>query len=183
MSMAIHHNLGQRMWRAAVLDTNDYEEVEADPRATGQALLVVVLAAIANAIGLALGGNIGGGILTGVVSAIVGWVVWSLVAYAIGTGLFHGTATPGELLRTLGFAQSPRILDLFSFIPILGGLIRVVVFFWLLVAGIVAIRQALDFSTGRAVATAIVGWLLMVIIDVVLALVTHSFAGLGGMIQ
>jgi hypothetical protein len=57
------------------------------------------------------------------------------------------------------------------------------VFFWLLVAGIVAIRQALDFSTGRAIATAIVGWICMVVIDVVLALVTHSFAGLGGMLH
>jgi hypothetical protein len=183
MAMTIHHGLGERMWRAAILDTNDYEEVEADRNATPQALLVVVIAAIANIIGLVIGGGGEGGVLTGLVSAVVGWVVWSLVAYAIGTGLFGGTATPGELLRTLGFAQSPRILNLFSFIPIVGGIIRLVVFFWLLVAGIVAIRQALDFSTGRAIATAIVGWICMVVIDVVLALVTHSFAGLGGMLH
>jgi hypothetical protein len=30
---------------------------------------------------------------------------------------------------------------------------------WMLVAGIIAIRQALDFSTGRAILTAIIGWI------------------------
>lgn len=183
MAMTIHHGLGERMWRAAILDTKDYDEVVADPRATVQALLVVVIAAIANAIGLLLGGGGAGGVLTGVVSAIIGWVVWSFVAWAIGTWIFHGTATPGDLLRALGFAQSPRVLNLFSFIPILGGIIRLIVFFWLLVAGVVAIREGLKFSTGQAVATAIVGWVCMVVIDVVLALVTHSFAGLGGMLH
>lgn len=183
MAIPFHHNLGDRMRRAAALDPNMYEELEADQRATGQALLVVVIVAIANVIGLVLGGGGGGGVLTGVVSAVVGWVVWSFVAYAVGTWFFRGTATPGELLRTLGFAQSPRLLDILAFIPIIGGLIRLVVFFWLLVASVIAIRQALDFSTGRAVATAIVGWLCMVVIDVVLSLTTHAFAGLGGMLH
>jgi hypothetical protein len=181
MAIPFHHSLGDRMRRAAALDPNMYEELEADQRATGQALLVVVIVAIANIIGLVLGGGGAGGVLTGVVAAIIGWLVWSLVAYAIGTWIFGGTATPGELLRTIGFAQSPRLLDILAFIPIVGGVIRLIVFFWLLVAGIIAIRQALDFSTGRAVATAIVGWLCMVVIDVVLSIVTHSFAGLGAM--
>lgn len=169
------------MRRAAMLDISLYEGVEADQRATGQALAVVIIVAIANAIGLVLGGGGGGGILTAAVSAVLGWIVWSFVTYAVGTWLFHGTATPGELLRTIGFAQTPRIFDILAFIPIVGGLIRLAVFIWLLITGIVAIRQALDFSTGRAVATGIIGWLCMVVIDVVLSIVTHAFAGLGGM--
>jgi hypothetical protein len=75
-----------------------------------------------------------------------------------------GTATWGELLRTIGFAQSPGVLMIFGIIPILGGLVRVVVAVWLLIAGIIAIRQALDCSTGKAVVTALLGWIAMVML-------------------
>jgi hypothetical protein len=84
------------------------------------------------------------------------------VTYLIGDKLLGGTATWGELLRTIGFAQSPGVLMIFGIIPILGGLVRAVVALWLLAAGIVAIRQALDFSTGKAILTAILGWVAMV---------------------
>jgi len=80
----------------------------------------------------------------------------------IGGKLLGGTATWGELLRTIGFAQSPGVLMIFGIIPILGGLVRVVVAVWLLFTGIVAIRQALDFSTGKAILTAFLGWVAMV---------------------
>ncbi len=55
------------------------------------------------------------------------------------------------------------MLVILAFLPILGGLIRVVVAIWMLIAGIIAIRQALDFSTGKAVATALLGWLAIAI--------------------
>lgn len=182
MAITGQSNLVDRAIRALTLNPTLYEEVEADQSATTQALIVVIIVAIANAAGLLIGHGGPGGILTGVVSALVGWVVWSYVTYWIGTKLFDGVATPGELLRTLGFAQTPRIFNILAFIPIVGGLIRLVVFFWLLVAGVIAIRQALDFSTGKAIATAIVGWLCMVAIDVILALLTHAFAGLGSLL-
>ena len=40
---------------------------------------------------------------------------------------------------------------------------RVAVSIWLLIAGIIAIRQALDVTTGKAVLTAVIGWLLAII--------------------
>jgi len=86
------------------------------------------------------------------------------VTYVIGAKLLGGVATWGELLRTIGFAQSPGVLMIFGIIPILGGIVRVVVLIWLLIAGIIAIRQALDFSTGKAVVTALLGWLAMVML-------------------
>lgn len=179
MASPAQSSLVDRMIRAVTLKPALYEEVEADQGATTQALIVVIIVAIANAAGLLIGHGGAGGILTGVVSALVGWVVWSYVTYFIGTRLFDGVATPGEMLRTLGFAQTPRIFNLLAFIPIVGGIIRLIVFFWLLAAGVIAIRQALDFTTGRAVATAIIGWLCMVVIDVVLSIITGAFAGLG----
>jgi hypothetical protein len=37
---------------------------------------------------------------------VLGWLLWSAVTYLIGGKLLGGTATWGELLRTIRFAQS-----------------------------------------------------------------------------
>jgi hypothetical protein len=146
---------------AALLDVSVYEEVEADQTATTQAAIVVAIVAVAQAIGAA--GEGGRGIIGGLLAAVVGWLLWAGITYLIGDKVLGGTATWGELLRTIGFAQSPGVFYLLAIIPILGGLVRIAVSIWVLVAGIVAIRQALDFSTGKAVLTAVLGWLAVAI--------------------
>jgi len=151
-----------RMRGAALLDIATYEEVEHDTEATGQAAVVVIIVAVCSAIGAVWRG--GPSIIMAPVTAILGWLLWSAVAYIIGDKLLGGTATWGELLRTVGFAQSAGVLMIFGIVPILGGIVRVVVGLWLLVAGIVALRQALDFSTGKAIVTAFLGWLAMVLL-------------------
>lgn len=154
-------SLTERMQGAARLDVHTYEEVEADTGATGQAATVVVIVAIASAIGGAGDGAVG--IIGGMVAALLGWLIWAGITYLIGDKLLGGTATWGELLRTLGFAQAPGVLNVLGFIPLVGTLVKVVVAFWILVAGVVAIRQALDFGTGRALVTALLGWLALAI--------------------
>lgn len=156
-----HRSLVDRAIGAARLDIPTYEEVEADRNATGQAAIVVAVAAVCSAIG-----NIGegtGGMIGGLIAALIGWLVWSGVTYLIGTMLFGGTADWGELLRTIGFAHAPGVFYILGIIPFLGGLVKLAVLIWTLVAGIIAIRQALDVSTGKAVLTAIVGWLALII--------------------
>jgi hypothetical protein len=155
-------SLTDRMLGAAMLDIGTYEEVEADSTATGQAAIVVGIVAVASAIGSV--GHGGRGVFGALIGAFVGWLIWSGVTYLIGDKLLGGTATWGELLRTLGFAQSPGVLMVLAFIPILGWFVRLGVGIWLLIAGVIAIRQALDFSTGRAIATALLGWLCMMIL-------------------
>lgn len=162
MTEYARRSIADRMRGAAMLDVATYEEVEHDADATGQAAVVVVIVAVCTAIGAIWRG--GPSIIMGPVSAILGWLLWSAVTYLIGDKLLGGTATWGELLRTIGFAQSPGVLMIFGIIPILGGLVRAVVAIWLLIAGVVAIRQALDFSTGKAILTAILGWLAMVML-------------------
>ena len=139
-----------------MLDVATYEEVEHDEKATGQAAIVVIIVAVCSAIGAVWRG--GPSIIIAPVSAILGWLLWAAVTYVIGDKLLGGTATWGELLRTLGFAQAPGVFMIFGIIPLLGGIVRIAVALWLLVAGVIAIRQALDFSTGKAVVTAILGW-------------------------
>src|SRR2546423_6184803 len=135
-------SLTDRMVRAARLETSLYNEVEADLSATNQALTVVVVTALAGGIGAALGQafagrptGVVGGLMGGIIAELVGWLVWSYVMYLVGTRVFHGTATYGELLRTLGFANSPGVLLVLRFIPLLGGLIALIVGIWRIVAG------------------------------------------------
>jgi hypothetical protein len=77
--------------------------------------------------------------------------------YVIGTQLFGATATWGEVLRTMGFASSPSILLILAVLPFFGSIIQVVVGFWALAAAVIAIRQALDVSTLKAILTGILG--------------------------
>lgn len=169
-------SLIDRMTRAARLDSRLYEEVEADETALPQALLVVVIANICLGIGSALGVLLVPGVVVSglvflwallwwVFGGIIGWLIWSLIVYGIGVIIFKGPETEtdyGELLRTIGFSASPGVIGILSLIPFVGWLIRLGVWIWMLVAMVLAVRQALDFSTGRAIGTVIVGFLIMV---------------------
>ena len=167
--------LVNRMIRAAMLDTSLYEEVEHDSSATSQAMQVVLIVALASGIGSALWKLLTlnpidavTGLVGGILAAVLGWLAWALVTYIIGAKVFGGTATYGEMLRTLGFAQSPNVLLIFTGIlggvPLFGGLLRLALLIWVLLAGLIAIRQALDVGTGKAVLTAVFGWIVMAII-------------------
>ena len=171
MEMGRKSSLIERMLGAARLDIDTYEEVEHDTTATSQAATVVAIVAVAAAIGGSGSGS--GGLIAGLIGAFAGWLIWSGVTYLIGTRLFEGKATWGELLRTLGFAQSPGVLYVLGIVPLLGGLVRLAVWIWLLVAGIIAIRQALDVDTGKAILTALIGWG----VYVVFAIIVGVFVG------
>ena len=162
----------ERMIGAATLNVATYEEVEHDRTATGQAAGVVLLVAIAGAIGSSGAGLIG--ILGAVLGAFVGWYIWSAITLFVGTGLFKGTADMGEMLRTIGFAQAPGVLYVLGIVPFFGGWVQFAVWLWMLVCAVVAIRQALDFTTGKALSTALIGWIVYVIIRGLLALLTFG---------
>ncbi len=161
----------ERMIGAARLDVRTYEEVEADPGATGQAMAVVILSSIAAGIGAGRGGFTS--LMIVMVASLIGWFLWALLTFFIGTRILPEPETRsniGELLRTIGFSSSPGILRLLGFIPFAGWLITLVVFFWMLATMVVAVRQALDYkSTGRALAVCLIGWLIYIIVMAVLA--------------
>jgi hypothetical protein len=144
----------QRAIGAARLEIPVYEEIEADSTATSQALMIVVLSSLAAGIGLS-SGIYHGPVLHRVMLALLLWVFWAVSTYIVGVYLLpepQTRTTVGELLRTIGFAASPGILRIVGVVPIVGGVIYVVSTVWMLVAMVIAIRQALDYgSTGRAV--------------------------------
>ena len=152
----------RRMMGAAKLDTAIYEEVEADTSATRSALTVVALVALATGIGtFGSGGPVG--LVVGIAAGIGLWALWAWITYFVGTTLLKTAETNadwGQLARTLGFAQSPGVIKVLGFIPVLGPLVFAIASIWQLVAMVIAIRQALDYSsTWRAVGVAVVGFI------------------------
>lgn len=168
-----------RIIRAAKLDVKLYEEVEADKGALGQATWVVILSSIAAGIGSVKIGGVGG-ILIGTITALIGWYVWAFLTYFIGTKLLPEPRTKadyGELLRTIGFSSSPGLIRILGIIPGLQWIIFTIASIWMLIAMVIAVRQALDYtSTLRAVGVCIIGWIVQILI---IALFLSAFGGFG----
>jgi len=162
----------QRVIRALKLEASLFEEVEADRSATTQAIGVVLLSGIAAGIGSS-GRGLAGGILLLTAASVLAWVVWAVFTYVIGTKLLPGARTEadvGQLLRTVGFSSAPGLIQVLGVIPVLAGAVFFVASVWMLVAMVIAVRQALDYeSTARAVGVCLIGWSLqMVLLGVLL---------------
>ena len=172
-------SLTDRMMRAAKLDVALYEEVEADKEALGQALTVVILSSLASGFGAM--GTIGlKGLIFGTIAALVSWFIWAYLTYAIGTKLLPEPQTKadiGELLRTIGFSSSPGVLRVLAIIPMLGNFINLICGIWMLVAMVIAVRQAFDYKcTWRAFAVCFIGFIVQIFI---LAIFFKLFGGKG----
>ncbi len=166
-----------RMIHAAKLDVHLYEEVEADKGAMPQAMGIVVLSSIAAGVGSV--GTIGiGGILFGTLASLGGWYIWAYLTYLIGTKLLPEPQTEadlGQLLRTTGFSSSPGLIRILGIIPGVGTVVFAVASIWMLVAMVIAVRQALDYtSTLRAAGVCAIGWIIQFLIMALL------FSLLGG---
>lgn len=165
------------MIHAAKLDVHLYEEVETDKGAMPQAMGVVVLSSIAAGVGSV--GSVGiGGILFGTLASLGGWYIWAYLTYLIGTKVLPEPQTEadlGQLLRTTGFSSSPGLIRILGIIPGVGTVIFAVASIWMLVAMVIAVRQALDYtSTLRAVGVCAIGWVIQTVILMLL------FSLLGG---
>ena len=169
-------DIQDRMLRAAKLDIALYEEVEHDEGALGQATTVVVLSAVAAGIGsLGIGGL--SGLVSGTLAALLGWYVWAFLTYYIGTRLLpepQTRADHGELLRTIGFSSAPGLIRVAGIIPGLGEIVFMVAGVWMLVAMVIAVRQALDYtSTWRAIAVCAIGW----VVQALMLGLVYAFVG------
>ena len=159
-----------RIIRACKLDVSLYEEVEADTSATFQAALVVVLSSLAAGVGaLHLGAS---NFIMAPLLSLVSWYIWAYIIYFIGAKLFPEPSTKadhGELLRTIGFSSAPGLIRVFGFTPELMSITFIGSGIWMLVAMIIAVRQALDYqSTWRAIGVVVIGFLIQAIFLVML---------------
>lgn len=154
-----------RIIRAAKLESRLYEEIATDEDAPSQALVVVLLSSLAASIGASTHAGVGGMVMGGLV-ALLAWYIWTLLTYILGVKLFpisQTSASHRELWRTLGFASAPGVLRVFGAIPGFTGIVFLVAAVWMLIAAVIAVRQALDYtSTVRAAGVCIPGWLVHV---------------------
>ena len=179
-----------RMARAAALDANLYNELEPGGASTiRQALVVALLAALATVLGAGLAGVFRWAgawslliLLIGLLGLVLGWLAWSLAVHAIGTGLSRGEGlrtSRRATLRALGFATSPGLLGLLLFVPVLGGVLWLTAFAWTLAGGVVAARQVLRLTTGRALLACLSGLIVCLLLGLIV-LVPSSACLLGG---
>ncbi len=158
----------QRMLGAAMFNAQTYEEIEADQTALGQALGVVILVTVCGAIGGLVSDILSGasalgiilGLCFGLAFGIVRWALWVTVILMVGGSLLRTSNTQiswSEMGRVLGFAYTPGVLSIFSWVPGVGLLIAIVAFFWTIAAAIMGVRQAMDFEgTGRAILVVVI---------------------------
>jgi hypothetical protein len=175
-------NFKDRLVRAAKLDAGVYEEVENDKAAMGQAVTVVALSSVAAGIGSGFTAGFAG-IIAGVIVSLLAWSVWAYLTYIIGTKLLPQPQTHadiGQLLRTTGFSSSPGLIRILGVFPGLTGPVFLVAAIWMLVAMVIAVRQALDYSsTLRAAGVCLIGWFVQsIILAVFLALAGPPQAGI-----
>jgi hypothetical protein len=165
-----------RLLRCAILHADTYEEVEADRSSLAQAAVIVLVAAGSSAAGAWLetwswhppyADRLGLGLelAARALEPLVFWVGGAAFAYMVGSSFFRGPETEtdyAEVLRTTGFAFGPGIGSFLAWLPPaqLGVAVMWGFRLWILLAVMIAVRQALDFTTGRAVGTVLVGWVL-----------------------
>ena len=167
------------LWRltgALMLRPAAYEDVEHDHGATMQAALVVALSSLAAGIGafnLQHGNALRLAVV--VVLAFVLWAAWAMLTYQIGMWALptpQTEATFGQLLRTIGFATAPGMFRVAALIPGRATAAFAVTSVWMLLAMIVAVRQALDYtSTWRAIGVCVLGWGLTIAMAIAIGIV------------
>lgn len=164
-------SLGQRMVGAMQADVKTFQEIEADPTAIGQAVTVIVIAGVASLIGNIFRIGLMGGIMSLVIALLL-YALWALLVVLIGTKVMPEPTTKAdfnEAFRVIGFTASPGVFNVLAIVPVLGPVIAFVISIWMLVIGVIAVREVLDYSnTGRAI---IVCLLAMVVCWIVMALV------------
>ena len=174
----MRRTFAERVVGALKLDASVYEEVEHDLDSMGQAAAVIAIAAVAQGLG-ALGQAGIGGLLSAIVGGFLGWAVSAAVIWLIGVQLMGYTSDYPELLRTLGFASVPQFLMVLGLLPLgpLRGVLTFAVFVLLVISYVVAVRQALDVDTGRAVLVCFLAVLAQVAVVALLVFLAMGMVG------
>jgi hypothetical protein len=162
------------------LDASVFREVAEDQNALTEAAIIVVVVTFLSSIGTAIGaliGDVGFGsaivsfFVNWIVAVLIGWIGWALLTYFIGTALFQGRTDIPEMMRVLGYASAPRLLGILGIIPCLGWIAALIGAILALIAGVIAIREAMEFDTGKAVITVLISWVISFVITFAIGLV------------
>jgi hypothetical protein len=165
----------ERIMRIFQLDFSVFREIESDRNATVEAAIVVAITTFISAIASGIGADHPvASFVQSVINGFVGWVVWSAVTYFVGKSMFSGGGTLAQMLRVLGYANAPRILSILTVIPCIGWLGALIGWILSIVAGIMAIKEALDVELSTAIAVVIIGVIAMVVFWVIVGVIVGS---------
>ncbi len=169
----------KRISRALRLEPAFYREAADNPQYTTEAVVIAIVAGVIGAGGYYF--NNPNGLVAFILQAanniVIGWLVWALIAYFIGTRNYRGRSTYVEVLRVLGYACAPRVLELLAFIPCAGMGFTFLAWLLSIAAGVYAIRESMEFSMNKASTSAFVGILLYVAVAVYIGSI-YSTGGL-----
>jgi hypothetical protein len=152
----------KRIWDAILLKSSLYQKVAADNGYTLEATIIVVSISLLSSSNSLV--NTSHPLTISFVaqvanSIIFAWLIWSFIAYKVGM-LLGGHGEMGGMLRSMGYASSPRLLAFFGFVPCIS--IFAILAAWLLsiCAAFIAIRETMGLSNKKAILVCILGLLI-----------------------
>lgn len=176
-----------RVLRVFRLDASVFREVAEDQGAMSQAAIIVIIVTLLSALGGAIGliiGKAGAGaavlnfFVSWIIGILIGWIGWAILTYFVGTLLFQGKTDIPEMMRVLGYASAPRLLGILGIIPCLRWIAALAGAIWALIAGVIAIREAMEFDTTKAVVTVLISWVIAFVITFAVGVVVGGGAAL-----
>ena len=155
----------ERMVRVIRLDWPVFREIAKDRNAMKEAAIIVAIVTFLSAVGIGLANqSFASFIVDWLIAILVGWIGWAVITYLVSTVIFKSETDIPEMMRVLGYASAPHLLGLFSFIPCVGWLFPIAGGILALVAGVLAVREAMDTDTGNAIVTVVISWLIAIAI-------------------
>ena len=155
----------ERIVRAIRLDWTVFREIAQDPKAMQESAIIVAIVTFLSAVGIGLAKqSFGSFIVDWLVAILVGWIGWAVLTYLVGTAIFKSDTNIPEMMRVLGYANAPYLLGLLGFVPCVGWLFPFVGGILALVAGVLAVREAMDLDTGNAIVTVVISWVIAIAI-------------------
>ena len=161
-----------RIMRAIRLDRTLFRQVADNPEYMNEAIIIAVAVAVVAGIGALFSPEqpVLGFVGRFINELLFGWVLWAAIAYVVGTNMFRGRSSVKEMMRTLAYASAPRLLGVFGVIPCVGWLFAIVGWALSIIAGVIAIRESMEFDNSSAVITAVLGLILYIVASVIIGL-------------
>lgn len=170
------HTMMDRIIGVVTLKAPIYREIADDQSATTTAAIIVVVMALLSSIlgaavigafgaalpGVATGGSTVGYIIRTFITAIISWLVGAWFIAFVSKTFFGGKTDMWEMARVFGFTQ---VFTIISIIPCLG-IVGVILS---LIGAVIGIREASEFDTTKAILTAVVAFIGLIIVSFVLA--------------
>ena len=175
----------QRITGAFTFRKGVYAGVEEDTEFTTTAWIIVAVVALLNQLGSQATSNLGNwliGAIVGTIFAILGFAVAALVINWVGRAVYKAEVTFNELVRTLGLAYVWQVIGVLGILASIAGCllapVMIVAVVLMVVAWLIAVKEALDLDWVKTVLTVILGVLAMMAV-MVLGLLVLSLLGLG----